>query len=78
MKDNIEELTKEEFEQNLSGIVEACNKVSNKAVKLFNESEFYKQNGYRLKYYYDSKSNEYSYTYEKIEIGFIPPYKKSK
>ena len=78
MKDTLEELTKEKFERSISAIVNSYTKLSNSAVKLFRESEFYASNGYRVKYYYNKEDNEYSYTHVKKEIGFKPPYKALK
>ena len=72
----LEELTKEEFEHNISDIVQSANSMITSAMRLLQETEYYKTNGYRIKYYYNVKDNAFSYTFSKIDIGFKPLYKK--
>lgn len=76
MKETLEELTKEKFERSIASVIRSCNEMANDAIRLFRETEFYECNGYRIKYYYNEKENEYSFTYAKKEIGFKPVYKK--
>jgi len=78
MNDDLEELTKENFEHSIATIVSNYNKDIERLLNMVRVADFYENRDYLVKYYYEPKKNVYSVKYSKKEIGFKPVYSKPK
>ena len=68
---DLNEITELEFEKGLVTIIRSYKSEINKVIELMNDVMLYKEYGYTVKYYFNSKNGTFNYQADKKgEIGF--------
>jgi len=71
MEKKLREITELEFHKGLVDIIKNYECEINKIIETMRDVSLYKDYGFNIKYYFDSKRNTYKYIpFEKPKIGF--------
>lgn len=69
-KKDLKQLTELEFEKGVISLIRNYNSLINNVYELMNDVTLYKDKGYNIKYYMDTKKQTYNYIAYKPEVGF--------